>query len=106
MSPRRNDRFVQSTVRNRRNHQRRRQQRRLEHANGEISLMEEISANLKDSLKSGSKEFGLLGLEVGKGVVREAASFGADFLITLTTLGLAEPYSISSGRSRRCRRRR
>ena len=68
--------------------------------------MQEKSENLKDQLGSGTKEAGLLGFEIGKGVARELGSLGFDFLITLSTLGLVETSSTRRGKGRKRRRRR
>jgi hypothetical protein len=73
-------------------------------ASGEISAMQEKSENLKDDMKSGAREIGLLGVDIGKGVAREFGSLGADFLITFGTLGAVEPPYTRRGRSRRRRR--
>ena len=105
MSPRKRDRFAQNIARGRRDRQRRKQQRSSRRSAGELSLFGEKSQNLKDGIKGGSKEVGLLGLEVGKGMIRETASFGADFLITSLTLPFAEPSTVNRGRNGSRRRR-
>ena len=67
----RKETIARNIARGRRSRQRRKRQRTFERSTGELSSLGEKSQNLKDDIRGSSKELGLLGLEVGNGLIRE-----------------------------------
>jgi hypothetical protein len=111
------DKFMQDMGRIRRARRRRRAQQEKERLlDEEAPLLQEKWQDFQDGLEFRAQEFGALGREVARGVTRELGNLGkgvlkgganlaVDFVASAVTLGLAQPSSPFSRRSRQRRRR-